>query len=125
MVETKTKLLYGELSYKLTRVLFDTHNELGRFAKEKQYASIIERKLKESKIPYKRELAIGDSGNIVDFLIDDKIILELKAKPYLVDSDYSQIKRYLHFCNLELGIVVNFREKIIKPKRVLNLWKNL
>lgn len=117
-------LIHGELSFKLTGILFQAHNELGRFAKEKQYGDFIETKFKENNIPYKRELIIGDSGNIADFLVEDKIVLELKTKPFLTDADYPQIKRYLHACNLEPGILAHFREKALKPCRILNIKQN-
>ncbi|PIR96272.1 MAG: GxxExxY protein [Candidatus Doudnabacteria bacterium CG10_big_fil_rev_8_21_14_0_10_42_18] len=116
---TKTKLIFGDLSYKINGVLFATHNDLGRFAREKQYADMIENKFKQNKINYKREQAVGDSGNIVDFIVEDSIILELKAKPFLSSLDYEQVQRYLHFCDLELGVLVNFRPKYLMPKRIL------
>jgi hypothetical protein len=89
--DTKTRLLFGELSYKINGILFAAHNELGRFARERQYADLIETKLKENKIEYKRELIVADSGNVVDFLTKDSLILELKAKPFLLKADYEQV----------------------------------
>ncbi|MEK9180857.1 MAG: GxxExxY protein [Patescibacteria group bacterium] len=120
MLETKTKLLYGKLSYDLTGILFSVHNELGSFAREKQYADLIEKKLKDKSIQYQRECQVGDTGNTLDFIIDRSIILELKSKPNLLRADYEQIKRYLQICDLKLGILVNFRPKFLQPKRVLN-----
>ena len=73
------KLIYPKLSYLIVGICFDVHNELGKFGKEKQYADLFEQKLKEAKILYKRELKIGESGNIVDFLIGKKI-LRVKGK---------------------------------------------
>lgn len=35
------------------------------------------------------------TGNILDFIVDDKIILEFKAKPIVLKEDYYQIQRYL------------------------------
>ena len=129
MQETKTKigdkLILSDLSFQINGILYQTHNELGRFAKEKQYGDLVEKKFEENKISYKRELKIGDSGNTMDFNVEDKIALELKAKPFLLDVDYSQIKRYLRASGLELGILVNFREKTLKPRRVLNVRKHL
>ena len=123
--EAQTKLLHGELSYQINGLLFDVHNELGQFAKEKQYGDLLEKKLKENNIGYRRELVVGESGNICDFLVEGKVLLELKSKPFLLNSDYDQVKRYLHSCDLELGILVNFRSKYLKPKRVIRTKPNL
>lgn len=62
----KSKLLYPELSYIVVGVCFSVHNELGPYAREKQYGNLIEKKLKEAKIPFKRELLISDTGNKVN-----------------------------------------------------------
>lgn len=115
------KVLYPELSYKITGILFNIHNELGPYAREKQYGDLIEEKLKESKIPYLREKNIGDSRNILDFIIDDKIVLELKAVRILTREHYRQIQNYLQQTNLNLGLLVNFRNKYIKPARVIRI----
>ena len=53
-------------------------------------------------------------------LIPDKIILEIKAKRIIGREDYYQTKRYLTTLNKKLAIVVNFRDKTIKPKRIIN-----
>jgi GxxExxY protein len=76
----KVKLLHSELSYKIVGICFDVHNELGRFAREKQYGNLITTKLKEANIKFQRELQISDTGNVLDFLIDEKIVLELKCE---------------------------------------------
>lgn len=116
---TNKEFLYGELTYELNSCLFSVHNELGRFAREKQYADLLEKKLKEAGIRYQRELRAGDSGNVFDFLIEDVIVLELKAKPFLLREDYVQVQRYLHTANMRLGILVNFRSRYLQPKRIL------
>jgi len=60
---------------------------------------------------------------ICDFIIDDKIIIEFKAKNFITKEDYYQAKRYLVTLNLELAIIVNFRQYRLSPKRVLNSKK--
>jgi GxxExxY protein len=115
------KVIYPELSYTLTGILFSTHNELGEYAREKQYGDVIERKLKEIKIPYKREIAISDSGNILDFIIDSKIALELKSVRIITKDNYRQIQNYLQQTGLKLGILVNFRSKYLKPVRIIRI----
>lgn len=111
--------LYGDLTYELNGLLFAVHNELGRFAREKQYADLFEKKLIEKGIKYKRELRVGDTGNILDFLIEEKIVIEFKSKAFLMKDDYFQTQRYLHILNLELGLLVNFRSQYLQPSGIL------
>ena len=113
------KLLYPELSYQITGLCFEVQNNLGRFAREKQYCDLLESKLKESGILYKREYTVAETGNRLDCLVEDKIIMEVKAKPFLQKDEYYQIKRYLDVLNLELGLLVNFQDKYLKPRRIL------
>ena len=115
------KILYPELSYQITGILFDVHNELGPYAREKQYGDLIEEKLKESGIPYGREIGMGSSGNILDFIVDKKIILELKTTRILSRESYRQIQNYLQQTRLDLGLLVNFRNKYIKPVRIIRI----
>ena len=118
------KIIHPELSYLVTGVCFSVHNELGRYAREKQYGDAIEQKLDESRIPYKREVRIGDSGDIVDFFIDDKILIELKAVRFLLKEYYFQIQRYLQTSRLRLGLLINFRNRYLKPVRIVRIDKD-
>lgn len=117
-------LLYPKLSYTLVGICYDVHNELGQYCREKQYGDLLEKKLKEIKLPYKREIPIADSGNILDFIIDNKIVLEIKTKRFLVRDDFLQIQRYLQETGICLGILVNFRLRHLIPKRVLKIDTN-
>lgn len=119
------KILLPDLSYKLTGILFRVHNELGRFCKEKQYADVFEERLKIARIKYEREKKLfidesGISGNQVDFCIENKILVDIKAKRFLTREDYYQMLRYLKAGNLKLGMIVNFRNRYLKPKRIIN-----
>ena len=113
-------MIYPELSYAITGVCFEAHNKLGRFEKEKRYGNVIEDTFKEKRIPYLREYRINSTGDIVDFLIDDKIILELKAKKLILKDDYYQTQRYLHSLDKKLAMIVNFHNRYLKPIRVIN-----
>ena len=115
------KLIHSELSYVLNGIAIEVRKELGRFAREKQYADLFEKKLIEKDIPHKRELTIGDSGNRLDFNIDDCIIVDAKAKRFVLKEDYRQMQNYLHVTGLELGIIYNFREQYVKPHRILRV----
>lgn len=118
-----TRILFPQLSYAITGLCFKTQNKLGRFCREKQYADEFEVLLKEKKIPHKREVNLSGSdvkGNRADFLVDNKIIVDLKAKKFITKEDYNQMQRYLQGEKLELGLIVNFRSVYLKPKRILN-----
>lgn len=119
------ELIYQELTYAIRGVLFAVHNELGSYAREKQYADVAKRIFKEKGVPYKREVKIGDSNNIIDGIVANKVLLEFKAKRLLTKDDYYQVQRYLQETGLKLGILVNFRDKLIKPKRIIRIdnWK--
>jgi len=122
-----TKIIYPELSYTLCGLFYKIHNKIGRFGREKIYADALEIELKENKIPFKRELGINIDycGNNIsagryDFFVDGKIIIEIKVKPFTNKDDYYQLLRYLKAKNIKLGLLVNFRNKYIKPKRIAN-----
>ena len=126
-VASDTKIILPELSYEVNGILFGVHNKLGRFLNEKQYADAVENLLKENKIKYEREKVLEqlfegekEGRSKVDFLIENKIIVELKSKRMLLREDYYQVRRYLEVLGLKLGILVNFRDKYLKPRRILN-----
>lgn len=119
--KTSEKVIYPVLSYDLVGILFYVHKEIGQYGREKQYADAIEQKLDAKKLIYRRELAIGNTGNILDFLIEDKIVLELKAKKALTSEDFRQTQHYLQETGFKLGILVNFREKYLKPLRIIRI----
>ena len=122
-----SKIVYPELSYKINGILFDIRKDQGRFCNEKQYCDAIEHYLKKYKIAYEREKVLppffdGEKigRNKVDFLINGKIIIEVKAKRTINKDDYYQLRRYLNSLGIKLGILVNFRQRQVVPKRVLN-----
>lgn len=124
MTRMVKKLIYPDLSYKIVGILFKTHNQLGRCCWEKQYQDMIEQLLKEEKIEYEREkktpFSVEVCGNQVDFIIEDKIILECKAKSFIKKEDYYQIVRYLKASKKKLALIANFRNKYLRPKRIAN-----
>ena len=124
----KEKVVYKELSYQIVGVLFEVFNELGYGYKEKYYQKAIASLLKEKNISFKEQLMYKikfkneDLGNqFLDFLIDDKIILEIKRGNYFSKHNIQQVKQYLKVTNKKLAILANFTEKGVKTMRVLNI----
>ncbi len=122
----KAELLYPELSYELMGVLFEVHNKLGTKYQEKHYQRAIETKLKLLKISYKREVKIevnfendklGDF--FADFIIDGKILLEIKMVWKITANDIKQVLRYLDATKLKLGIIANFKHPKLEYRRVV------
>lgn len=127
METDENKLIYSDLSYKINGGSFDVHNNLGRFCSEKQYCDALESFFKKNNIGYVREYVLPPSfeneasgRNRVDFLVEGKILIECKAKRVIEKTDYYQALRYLKASNKKLGIIINFRDKLIKPRRVIN-----
>ncbi len=125
-IRTNKKIYYSDLSYKLCGIFFEIHNNLGRFRNEKQYGDAIEYLFKKNNLNYHREasLEISFNGerknrNKVDFIVENKIIVELKAKRIITREDYFQVQRYLQSSDKKLGLLVNFRQKYLSPKRVI------
>ena len=124
----KIELIHPNLSYKISGLLFKVHNKLGRFCREIQYGDLLEVELKNAGLNFEREkflpiedISKNDQSNKVDFLIEDKILLDIKAKKFITKEDYFQMQRYLKCSKLELGLIVNFRNTYIKAQRVINL----
>ena len=121
------RIVLAEESYKLMKLLFEIHNKLGTVYKEKNYQDAVEEILKREKISYEREkritLEFEDlkiSDFFADFVIDNKILLEVKAEKFITQNDIRQILRYIKSANLPLGIIVNFRRDRLEYKRLIN-----
>lgn len=91
---------------------------------------MLEEILRKNAIAYKRELRLPTasvvnnvSRSVIDFLIEDTIIVELKAKTMITKEDYYQVQRYLAATDKDLAIIVNFRKPSLCPKRILNIQK--
>jgi len=121
-------IIHKDLSYKIYGLLFKVHNALGRYRKEKEYGDYFEFFLNKNNLKYKREFRVDnilggekyDCRNICDFVIEDKIVLEFKNDVFISKDDYLQTQRYLSALKLKLGILVNFRQKSLAPRRVIN-----
>ena len=121
-------LIYPELSYRIVGVLFSVFNELGYGYKEQYYQRAIAKELKELIISFQEQIMypIKFKGStigkqIFDFLIDNKIILEIKRGDRFSNKDIIQTTGYLRISNLRLAILARFSSKGLKFKRILNL----
>jgi GxxExxY protein len=121
-------LVYPELSYKIVGLLYDVYNKLGYGYKEKYYQNATEVAFKRSNMQYKREVYCRLKYNAttigryyLDFLIEGKVVLELKKGNYFRKKNIEQVYEYLKANNLKLAILANFTQKEVKIKRIVNL----
>ena len=124
----KKDLLYPDLSYKIVGALFNVYNNIGSGHREKFYQRAIAIELKSIDIPYIEQLyvAIKFKDKIVgkyylDFLIDNKIVLEIKKGEIFLRKNIEQIFSYLKAKRLKLGILANFTKSGLKFKRIVNI----
>jgi GxxExxY protein len=113
-----TEILHKELSESILKGFYEVYNELGYGFLEKVYQNAMYFELKSQgfkveaqkkiKVYYKDEL-VGDF--ITDLLINDAIIIELKACDTLSKAHYAQTLNYLKATNIEIGLLLNFGEK--------------
>ena len=108
--------LYQELTYKLRGILFEVYNLLGPGLPEKAYHNAIIRELKSNQIHFETEKVIYikyKEANVakqrLDLVIDNKIIIEIKATNSMHSLFEKQTLAYLKASNYKLALLVNFR----------------
>lgn len=108
-------LLYPELSYKVTGVIFNVWKALGPAYKETIYQKALENGLRNTGIHFmaQKQIPVLYNGQKVgiytpDFVIDDKIILEIKCLPYLTLREKKQGWYYLKGTEYRILLMVNF-----------------
>jgi len=119
-------LLYEEESYKIRGACFNVYNVLGGGIKEKIIERALVQELKSQKINISNQSRIGVFYNnekigtyIPDIIIDDKIIIELKSKPFVTKEDEKQFWGYLKNSKYQLGFLINFGPNKLTIKRFI------
>jgi GxxExxY protein len=125
----KPKLIYPDLSYKIIGILFEVFNELDYSYKEVYYQRAIAKSFETLGIEFREQVGFplkfkgAEIGRgMCDFLIENKVILEIKRGDRFSAQDIKQTFTYLKANNLKLGIVARFSSKGLKFKRVLNTY---
>src|SRR5688572_10493221 len=106
------ELILKDESYKIIGLCMEVHNQLGVGFKEIIYKDALEIEFRSNEIPFTREkqFKIEYKGIVLprkypaDFIVYDKIILEVKATSFIVDSFVAQTINYLKASGLQLGI---------------------
>ena len=120
-------LIYPELSYKVIGCAFDVYNVLGEGHHEKYYQRALAEALKEKKLKTIEQVyypvvfnkkVVGK--NFFDFLIDDKLIVEIKKGNNFSKKHIDQVLEYLKTSKIKLAILINFGSTEVSFKRIIN-----
>ncbi|MFC1510947.1 GxxExxY protein [Candidatus Margulisiibacteriota bacterium] len=116
-----------KLAKQIIGIAIEIHKILGPGFVEKIYAKALAYELSKNKMRFSKEkvirvkykdLLLGDQR--VDFLIEDSLILELKAVSAINDIHLAQILSYLKAADKRLGLILNFARGTLEIKRVAN-----
>lgn len=126
----KQNLNYDELSGEIIGATIEVHRHLGPGLLESAYEAALMRELSlrglnaqnQVELPVVYKGVRCELGYRIDILVEDKIILELKAVQSLTDIHLAQIISYLKLSDKKLGLLINFNVKTLKSgiKRVVN-----
>lgn len=120
----KEPTVFEDITYKLIGIGYSIHKELGSAHKELVYQRALEEELKLAKIIYQREVRLpvlykGKNVGIYipDFVIDEKVIIELKAMNDLPLSVGIQLNYYLKATGYRVGLIMNFGTRRLQVRR--------
>jgi GxxExxY protein len=117
----------NKLTEKIIGIAIDIHKELGPGFAEKVYQRIMYLELKRNSLGIEREYKITVHWNknivgyhVVDFLINNSIIVEIKATAETQEIHKYQLLSYLKAADKRLGLLLNFGSGTLGIKRVVN-----
>ncbi len=120
------EIILKELSHSVYGAALEVHKTLGPGFLEAVYQASLAHELKLRGIPFKEQvhLPVKYKGTLVgeyiaDFVIDDKIIIELKAVSTIIPAHQAQAMNYLAATGYKLAIVLNFGSASLQQKRIV------
>nr|WP_157229406.1 GxxExxY protein [Rivularia sp. PCC 7116] len=123
-----SKLKYADITQKIIGASFEVHKFLGNGFQEVIYQRALAYELHQAKLKFAREIEqkiyyknlpepIGTRR--ADFVVEDKILVELKAVIQLDNAHLAQALNYLKVYKLEVGLLINFGSKSLTFKRLI------
>ena len=122
------KLKYEEITEKIIGASFDVHNFLGNGFQEVIYQRALAWEMSQRGLNFAREIEqqifyrslpqpIGTRR--ADFVVEGKVLVEIKARINLEDVHVAQILNYLKAYRMEVGLLINFGSKSLTFKRLV------
>ena len=121
---------YSDITRKIIGAAMKVHSALGNGFQEVIYQRALAIEMTKQGLAFQREMEMPiyyDGQEIgtrrVDFFVEDKIMVELKAVTKLEDVHLAQAINYLEACNMEVGLLLNFGAKSLEFHRLVNSLK--
>ena len=116
-----------EETFKIIGVCMEVHRNLGPGLLEVVYKDALEIEFKANNLPFEREkeFSIEYKGVILphkfyaDFIVNEDIVLEVKAVKEFSGEHTAQVLNYMKLSNSEIGLLVNFQNKSLQHKRLV------
>lgn len=119
-------LKHNDLTRAVIGAAMEVHSNLGPGFLENVYEAALAIELNIRNVPYERQKAIpvmykGEKAKdfFCDFLVDGKVLVELKAIQIMTEIEEAQVLNYLKVTGLQVGLLVNFGQRSLKYKRLI------
>lgn len=124
---TEEKYPLQKDTYQIIGIGMSIHRILGKGFLEIVYKDAFEYELQARNIQYERERQFEVAYKDIilphkfyaDFVIENKLILEIKSKSGIIDEHYAQVLNYLAVSKLQVGLILNFNDKSLQYKRIV------
>ena len=124
----KIDLIYPKLCYQIAGIMYDVFNQVGAGHRESVYQNALKLAFKDGNINFQEQVYVPLKYNnstvgkyYLDFLINDKLVLEIKKDTIFRKPFINQVYSYLKAKNLKLGIIANFTREGVRFKRIVNI----
>ncbi len=121
------KLMYKELTHLIIKSFYDVYNELGGGFLESVYENAMTLVLQQQglQVETQKEIAVYFRGNLIgnfraDMVVEEKVLLELKAVRCLEPVHEAQLLNYLKATTIEVGLLMNFGNEPAFKRLVYN-----
>lgn len=123
--------LHSDLTRKIIGCAMEVHNVLGNGFQEVIYQRALAIEMERQGVSFSREhemnifyKGVHIGTRRVDFFVEEKVMVELKAVIELEDVHLAQAINYLEAYGLDVGLLINFGSRSLKVKRVMKPFKN-
>jgi len=125
--DKKELYIHKDLTGQIIRALYNVYNRMGYGYREKEFQKALVEEFKKLELKFERELYCKlfyedslISKFYIDFLVEGKVVVELKVAEEFYKKHFDQVMAYLKTNHLELGLLAIFTRRKVLVKRIIN-----